>query len=78
MAILGELESTKVLFEVHSPVAGEVVEVNLALDRTPELINEDPYGKGWLVSIRPSEGNEANELLDAASYREHLKRESGA
>ena len=78
MGNLGELESTKVLFELHSPVAGEVVEVNPALDRNPELINEDPYGKGWLVSIRPGDASEANKLLDAASYRELLKREAGA
>ena len=74
---LGELESTKVLYEFHAPIAGEVVEVNPALDRNPELINSDPYGKGWLVSIRPSDRGEIDQLLDAAGYREHLRREQG-
>ena len=75
MGVLGELESTKVLYELHAPLAGEVVEVNPALDGKPELVNEDPYGEGWLVSIRPSDPAEVEELLDAAAYREHLKRE---
>jgi glycine cleavage system H protein len=65
---LGEVESTKSVSDVYSPVSGKVVESNTKLDQNPELINEDPYGEGWLVVIEPAEGG-SGELLDAAGYR---------
>ena len=65
---LGEVESTKSVSDVYSPVTGVVVEKNGSLDPNPELINEDPYGKGWLVVIE-AEGGGLDELLDAARYR---------
>lgn len=67
-AKLGEVESTKVTSEVFCPIAGEVVEINGALDMTPELVNQDPYGAGWFVAIRPDDPSQADELLDAAGY----------
>lgn len=67
-ATIGELESTKSVSDVYSPVSGEIVARNEALDATPELVNSDPYGAGWLVEIAVAEGAETSELLDAAAY----------
>jgi glycine cleavage system H protein len=66
----GELESTKSVSDVYSPVSGEVVARNDSLDATPELVNTDPYGAGWLFEVTVSEGGSASELLDAAAYEE--------
>ncbi|HZA20108.1 MAG TPA: glycine cleavage system protein GcvH [Actinomycetota bacterium] len=65
---LGEVESTKSVSDVYSPVTGVVLEKNVSLDPNPELINEDPYGKGWLVVIE-AEGGGLEGLMDAAGYR---------
>jgi glycine cleavage system H protein len=65
---VGELESTKSVSDVYSPVSGEVVARNDALDATPELVNNDPYGEGWLFEVAVAEGAETSELLDAATY----------
>ena len=66
---LGEVESTKSVSDVYSPVGGKVLESNSKLDQNPELINEDPYGEGWLVIIEPAEEGAAEKLLDAEGYR---------
>jgi len=71
---LGTLESVKAVAEFMSPVAGEVVEVNDRLAEEPNLVNEDPYGDGWLVKISGS--LEEDELLDAEAYKELLAEES--
>jgi glycine cleavage system H protein len=71
---LGTLESVKAVAEFLSPVAGEVVEVNERLAEEPNLVNEDPYGDGWLVKI--SGALEDDELLDAKAYKELLAEES--
>jgi glycine cleavage system H protein len=63
----GEIESTKSVSDLFSPAAGEVVEVNTALDADPGLVNRDPYGAGWLVRLRVTEHGEA---MDAAAYTE--------
>ena len=68
----GELESTKSVSEVYAPLGGEVVARNEALDATPELVNTDPYGEGWLFEIRP-DGAGAAELLDAEAYQAGLE-----
>ena len=65
---VGELESTKSVSDVYAPVTGEVVARNEALDATPELVNTDPYGDGWLFEVAASEGADTSELLDAAAY----------
>ena len=65
----GEVESTKSVSDVYSPVAGEVVEVNGALDTAPETINADPYGAGWLVRIRLADPGAVDSLLTASEYR---------
>ena len=64
---LGEVESTKSVSDVFSPVTGRVAEKNLEVEQNPELINSDPYGKGWLVVIEPANGG-LGELMDAAAY----------
>ncbi|HEX2294612.1 MAG TPA: glycine cleavage system protein GcvH [Actinomycetota bacterium] len=64
---LGEVESTKSVSDVYSPVSGKVLEKNSEVEQTPELINSDPYGDGWLVSIEPA--GEATGLMSADEYR---------
>lgn len=71
---LGTLESVKAVSEFLSPVGGEVVEVNEKLEDSPNLINEDPYGEGWLVKISGSV--EGEDLFDAAAYAAFLEEES--
>ena len=68
----GEVESVKAVSDVVAPLSGEVVEVNRAVVESPELVNEDPYGAGWLVKIRLSAPSELDDLLDAAAYRDIL------
>ncbi len=72
-ATFGEVESTKSVSDVYAPVAGKVTAVNERLDSSPELLNADPYGDGWLVEIRPTDGIDAAlsgaALLDAAGYQ---------
>jgi glycine cleavage system H protein len=63
-----EVESVKAVSDVIAPLSGEVVEVNEELSGSPEQINEDPYGEGWLVKIRLSDPSEADALLDAEAY----------
>ena len=70
-SVVGELESTKSVSDVFSPVDGEVVERNEALDATPEVINSDPYGEGWLLRVRVT-GDPTQGLLDAGGYADHI------
>ncbi len=65
----GEVESTKSVSDVFSPVTGRVVQRNTALSETPELVNQDPYGEGWMAVIEMGDPEELNDLLDAAAYR---------
>jgi len=67
-----EVESVKAVSDVIAPLSGEIVAVNEALSENPALINEDPYGEGWLVRVRLSDPSEREALLDAASYRATL------
>jgi glycine cleavage system H protein len=67
-SVLGEVESTKSVSEIYSPFAGEVVARNDELESRPELLNNDAYGEGWIVAIRPAD-DAASELLDAAAYQ---------
>jgi glycine cleavage system H protein len=71
---LGTLESVKAVSEFLAPIAGEVLEVNTRLEDEPNLVNDDPYGDGWLVKLSGSA--EGEEFLDAAGYREFLDQES--
>jgi glycine cleavage system H protein len=67
-----EVESVKAVSDVIAPLSGEIVEVNESLSGSPEKINEDPYGEGWLVKVRLSDPGEADELLDADTYEGSL------
>jgi glycine cleavage system H protein len=67
-----EVESTKSVSDVYAPVSGTVVERNGALEERPELVNEQPYGDGWLVAIDPADGGELDALLDRGGYEEHV------
>ena len=67
---IGTIESVKAVAEVYTPVSGEIVEANESLTETPERVNEDPHGKGWLVKIRLSSKDELDGLMDAAAYEQ--------
>ena len=67
-----EVESVKAVSDVFAPLSGEIVEVNEALAETPERINDDPYGEGWLVKVKLSDPSEIDTLLDVAAYRDLL------
>lgn len=71
---LGEVESTKSVSDVYSPVSGKVLEKNPEVEQKPELINEDPYGSGWLVSIEAAGSTEG--LMTAADYKSFIEEES--
>ncbi len=74
---LSEIESTKATSPVVSPVSGMIVEVNEDLADSPEIINEDPYGNGWLVVLDLSDSSELNDLMSKAEYEKFLKEEEG-
>ena len=68
-----EVESVKAVSDVVAPLSGEVVEVNEALRETPELVNQDPYGEGWLIKVRLSDPSEVDQLMDVGAYKELLQ-----
>lgn len=68
--VFGTIEVVKTVSDLFLPVGGEVLEVNPALEEHPELVNQDPYGEGWLVRIRPTEIGELDDLLDVESYKQ--------
>jgi glycine cleavage system H protein len=68
----GEVESTKSVSDLYAPVSGEVTARNETLDATPELVNSDPYGEGWLFELRPADAGAVDELLDASAYKDQL------
>ncbi len=72
-AEIGSIESVKAVAEIYSPVTGEVVESNSALDERPELINQDPHGEGWIAKLRITNPEELQELMSAGEYREYLE-----
>jgi glycine cleavage system H protein len=73
-ASYAEVESVKAVSDVIAPMSGEIIEANQALADTPELVNTDPYGEGWLVKVRLSDPGEAGSLMDADAYRQHIGR----
>jgi glycine cleavage system H protein len=68
-----EVESVKAVSDVFAPLSGEVTEVNESLADSPEKLNQDPYGEGWLVKVKLSDPSEAERLMDARAYRELLQ-----
>lgn len=68
--VFGSIEAVKTVADALMPVGGEVLEVNLELEGTPELVNKDPYGAGWMVKIKVSDASEFDTLLSAEQYKE--------
>ena len=69
MSSIAEVESTKSVSDIYAPVSGTVVDVNAGLESTPEQLNQDPYGDGWIFVIEMSDAAQVETLLDAAAYR---------
>ncbi|HZX14451.1 MAG TPA: glycine cleavage system protein GcvH [Thermodesulfobacteriota bacterium] len=72
----GAVESTKSVSDLYAPISGEVVEVNEALLDSPEAINEDPYGEGWMVKVKPYDPSELEDLMDSDEYTEFIEKQS--
>jgi glycine cleavage system H protein len=70
--VFGTIEAVKAVSDLYSPLAGEVVEVNGALDATPALVNSDPYGEGWMIKLRLANPAELEGLMDAAAYEQQI------
>lgn len=68
----GEIESTKSVSDLYSPLSGEVTAVNGALDANPELVNSDPYGEGWMYEMRLADGVSLDGLMDVETYKSHV------
>ena len=68
----GSIEAVKAAADLYMPIAGEIVKVNDALPDSPETINKDPYGEGWMVMIKIENSSEYDALMDAAAYEEHI------
>ena len=68
--IFGSVEAVKTVSDLYLPVSGEITEMNEGLEDNPELINDDPYGKGWIIKMKISDQNELGELLSADAYKE--------
>ena len=66
--VFGTVEAVKTVSDLFMPISGEVVEINEKLETNPEVVNEDPYGEGWMIKIRVSDKNELNELLSSDDY----------
>ena len=67
--VFGTIEVVKTVSDLFIPVTGEVLEVNQALEEHPELVNQDPYGEGWIIKVKPSDVAQMDELLDAEAYK---------
>jgi len=72
MKNFGVVESVKAASDLYSPLSGEVVEANTALETAPEMVNSSPYGDGWLIVVKPDDAKALDELLDAEAYSKYL------
>lgn len=72
-AVIGEIESTKTTSAIEAPVGGRIIETNNSLDDTPEVINEDSYGKGWIAVIEMGNVEEVNLLMDSKEYQNYIE-----
>ena len=70
--VFGSIEAVKTVSDLNMPVSGEVLEINEELDSAPELVNNDPYGKGWIIRISVKDAAELDKLMDAAAYEASL------
>jgi len=73
---IGEIESTKTTSSFISPISGRVVEINDELSESPEIINEDPYGKGWIAKLELDDTSELDDLMDASEYAKYVEEEA--
>ena len=73
----GVVESVKAASDVYLPLGGEITAVNEALENTPELVNQDPYGAGWMIRFRPSDPDEFDGLMDGSAYETFVAEEEG-
>ena len=73
---VGTVESVKAVSDVYSPVSGTVTDVNPDLESSPELVNEDCYGRGWMGVVQGASGQELDKLMDAAAYGDYLSKEA--
>jgi glycine cleavage system H protein len=74
----GSVESVKAVSEIFCPVSGEVIDVNSKLQETPEVVNESPHEKAWMIKLRISNGDELKELLSAEEYEEYLQEQASS
>ncbi len=74
--VYGTIEAVKAVADLYSPISGEIIEVNSELSKSPQIINQDPYGKGWIIKVKPSNLEELNDLLSSEDYSK-LIAESG-
>ncbi len=72
---IGEIESTKATASIISPLSGKIIEVNEDLTDSPEIINEDPYGKGWIAILEIDDVSEVSDLMDASEYEKYVEEE---
>jgi glycine cleavage system H protein len=68
----GEVEAVKAVSELYAPISGTITAVNEELEDSPDIVNSDPYGNGWLIKVSPSNPEEKDELMDSLSYEEHV------
>jgi glycine cleavage system H protein len=73
MDVFGTIEAVKAVSDLYSPLSGEIVEVNGALDDDPAVVNSDPYGGGWMVRVRAKDVSELDQLLSAEAYASHIE-----
>jgi len=71
--VFGTVEAVKTVSDIFMPVSGEVVEVNPKLEDSPEIVNKDPYGEGWLIKVKLSDKSEIDDLLEASKYKEIIE-----
>ncbi len=69
----GTIEAVKTVSDMFMPISGEVVEINEKLEDSPEVVNQDPYGDGWMIKIKVSNADEANELMSADDYKNQIE-----
>lgn len=74
--VFGNVESVKAVSELYMPMAGEIIEVNEGLSESPELINQDPYGEGWMIKVALADPEETSHLLSPAEYADFIEEEA--
>ncbi len=72
--VFGTIEVVKTVSDLFIPISGEIIEMNPAVEDNPELVNEDPYGEGWLIKVKPTNPDDFNHLLDAEGYKKIINK----